>query len=111
MNTPPNYNGNSGNYNYNYNNQPQAPDNVFNSGPSGKSRGVAALLAILLGTLGVQYFYVGKVTGGLLAILITAVTCGAVQILWIIQGIMMFCMSQQEFENKFVYSRSVMPVF
>lgn len=38
---------------------PQSND-VFSPGPSGKSRGVAALLAIFLGSLGIQYFYRGK---------------------------------------------------
>ena len=38
------------------NNCPQS-DNVFTAGPSGKSRGVAALLAIFIGSLGIQYFY------------------------------------------------------
>ncbi len=33
---------------------PQSND-VFSPGPSGKSRGVAALLAIFLGSLGIQF--------------------------------------------------------
>lgn len=41
---------------------PPYPDSVFSPGPSGKSRGVAALLAIFLGSLGIQYFYLGKNT-------------------------------------------------
>ena len=41
-----------------------ALDSVFSNGPSGKSRGVAGLLAILLGALGVHYFYLGKTGAG-----------------------------------------------
>lgn len=35
-------------------------NNLFDCGPEGKSRGVTALLAIFLGGLGIQYFYLGK---------------------------------------------------
>ncbi|MBO4870969.1 MAG: NINE protein [Muribaculaceae bacterium] len=84
---------------------------VFDSGPSGKSRGVAGLLAILLGGLGIHYFYVGKAGGGLLCILLTMVTCGAWSILTLIQGILMMTMRSEEFERKYVYSTSTMPLF
>lgn len=39
-------------------------DSVFASGRTGKSRGVAGLLAILLGTIGIHYFYCGKTRQG-----------------------------------------------
>lgn len=107
-----NYNGNG--YNNNgYNNQcpPPTPDNVFNAGPSGKSRGIAALLAILLGTLGIQYFYLGKNTAGIITLIVSLVLCGIPSIIWIIQGILMLTMSQQEFERKYVYTTSTFPLF
>lgn len=87
-------------------------DNAFSpSGPQGKSRGVAGLLAILLGGLGVQYFYLGKVGGGLLTILLTICTCGIWDILMLIQGILMLCMTNTEFQRKYVDNTSTMPLF
>ncbi len=89
---------------------PQSND-VFSPGPSGKSRGVVALLAIFLGSLGIQYFYLGKNTAGVIALVLSIITCGIPGILWLIQGIMMFTMSQADFERKFVYSTSTFPLF
>lgn len=81
------------------------------SGPEGKCRGVAALLAILVGTLGVQYFYLGKVGGGLLTILLSIVSCGLWGIVVFIQGILMFCMTNEEFERKYVQNPATFPLF
>lgn len=87
-------------------------DNAFSaSGPEGKSRGVAALLAILLGGLGVHYFYLGKVGAGLLTILLTIVTCSLWDIIILIQGILMFCMTNEEFERKYVQNPALFPIF
>jgi len=87
-------------------------NNAFDScGPEGKSRGVAALLAILLGSIGVQYFYLGKIGGGIITILLTAVTCGIWQIVTLIQGILMFCMTNSEFRRKYVLTTSTFPLF
>lgn len=86
---------------------PPPGDNVFTSGPSGKSRGVAGLFALLLGGFGVQYFYVGKIPAGLIALGLTLVSCGVIEILWIIQGIMLLTMSQEQFERQFVNNPSV----
>ena len=55
---------------------PPYPDNVFSAGPSGRSRGVAALLAIFLGSLGIQYFYLGKSTAGIISLIVSLCTCG-----------------------------------
>lgn len=93
-------------YNYNYNNDAFSP-----SGPEGKSRGVAGLLAILLGYLGVHYFYLGKIGGGFLTILLSAVTCGFWSIIPLIQGILMLCMTNEEFERKYVQNPSTFPLF
>lgn len=81
------------------------------SGPEGKSRGVAGLLAILIGTLGVHYFYLGKVGGGLLTILLCLVTCGLWSVVTLIQGILMLCMTNEEFEHKYVTNPSAFPLF
>ena len=84
---------------------------VFDSGPSGKSRGVAGLLAILIGTLGIHYFYCGKTGGGFICILLSIISCGIWGIITLIQGIMMMCMRSDEFERKYVYSTSTFPLF
>ncbi len=86
------------------------PD-VFDEGPSGKSRGIAGLLAILLGSIGVHYFYLGKIGGGIICILLTLITCGLWSILTLIQGILFFTMPQEKFEQKYVYSTSTFPLF
>lgn len=83
----------------------------FDEGPTGRSRGVAGLLAIFLGSLGVQYFYLGRTGAGIIAILITALTCGSASILWFIQGILMIVMNEQEFDRKFIYTTSSFPLF
>ncbi len=87
-------------------------DNPFEPcGPEGKTRGVAALFAILLGVLGVQYFYLGKTTAGILSILISLVSCGMWQIVTVIQGILMFTMTNEQFRQKYVTTPSSFPVF
>ena len=79
--------------------------------PSSKDKTVAGILAILLGGFGVHYFYLGKVGGGFICLLLSFVTCGIWSIVTLIQGILMLTMSQQEFDNKFVYSDSTFPLF
>lgn len=90
---------------------PQSNDG-FETGTSGKSHVLAGILAIVLGWLGVQYFYCGKTTAGLISILLSAVTCGSIwTIICVIQGIMMISMKQEDFEAKYVYSQSTFPLF
>ena len=103
--TPPPY-GNDHSGGYAYGNDAFSP-----SGPEGKSRGVAGLLAILIGALGVHYFYLGKVGGGLLTILLCIVTCGLWGVIPLIQGILMLCMTNEEFERKYVTNPSTFPLF
>lgn len=87
-------------------------DNAFDAcGPEGKSRGVAAILDVLLGGLGIHYFYLGKVSAGIITILLTLVTCGCWEIVMLIQGILMFCMTNEQFRNKYVTSTSTYPLF
>lgn len=87
-------------------------NNAFDScGPEGKSRGIAALLAIFLGYFGVQYFYLGKVQAGIISIVLSVVTCGLWELVTFVQGILMLCMSNSEFRRKFVTTTSTFPVF
>ena len=92
-----------------------ALDSVFDNGPSGKSRGVAGLLALLMGALGLHYFYLGKSTAGVVFLIIFFISCGVFGVVtWvisIIQAVLFFTSTQQEFEQKWVYSPSNFPLF
>ncbi len=79
---------------------------------SGDSRKVVCgILAILIGGLGLQYFLVGKTAGGIINIVLSLVTCGLWSVVNLIQGIMILCMSDDEWRRKFVDSTSTFPVF
>lgn len=87
-------------------------NNLFDStGPQGKSRGVAALLAIFLGGLGIQYFYLGKTGAGLITIGLTLISCGLFELLMFIQGIYMLCITNEQFQQKYVDTTSSFPMF
>lgn len=77
---------------------------------SGK-RVAAGILAILLGSLGVQYFYINKIAGGFLTILLSLVTCGIWSVLTLVQGILMLTMTDQEFDRKFIDTKNILPLF
>jgi len=95
--------------NFQPNHNPGQPSYQYN-GPSGKSNIAFGLFAIFLGWLGVQYFYIGKTTAGFLSILMLFCTCGLWKIILLIQGIAAICMSQDQFERKYVYSSSTFPI-
>lgn len=110
---PPRYNNysnpNPGNY------SPWDANDVFATSPvTGKSRGVAALLAILLGALGIHYFYIGKNTAGIVFLLVSILSCGfaavVVEILALITGIKMFCTTNQCFDRDYVLTQSTFPI-
>ena len=92
-----------------------ALDSVFNNGPSGKSRGIAGLLALLMGAFGLHYFYIGKTNAGILFLLLSLLSCGALgivtQIISVIQAVLFFTCTQQEFEQRWVNSPSNVPLF
>lgn len=116
--TPPSYEGAGGQA------EPRTPQRVappraggyrprenYDSNPPSGKKVAAGVLAILLGGLGIQYFYIGKVGGGFITILLTLVTCGLWEIITFIQGIIMLTMSDQEFDRKFIYTKSTFPLF
>ncbi len=90
---------------------PHQEPGIFDDGPSGKSRGVAGLLAILLGGLGVHYFYLNKVGGGIICLILTLISCGIWSIISFVQGILMLTMKQADFERKYVDTSSTFPLF
>ena len=95
---------------YNNQGQPYYQRGVFDNGPSGKNRGLAGLFAILLGSLGIHYFYVGKNTAGIICLILGILSCGFVHLLTLIQGILILTMTEEEFERRYVYSMSTIPL-
>jgi len=91
--------------------QPGGAPYPFGYVPSGKDRIGAGLLAIFLGGFGIHYFYVGKVTAGVLTILLSLITCGIWTLIMFIQGIVMLTMTQEQFDQKYVYNDATMPIF
>ncbi len=74
-------------------------------------RVLCGIMAILFGTLGVQYFIVGKVSAGFITILLSLITCGGWGVITLIQGIMMLCMDDAEFNRKYVDTVKTFPLF
>ena len=72
---------------------------------------ICGICAILVGGLGVQYFVLGKVGGGFITILLTLITCGVWEIITLIQGIMMLCMSDADFKAKYMDTPKTFPLF
>lgn len=72
---------------------------------------ICGLLAIFLGYLGVQYFVLGKTWGGVITILLSCITCGAWSVITLIQGILMLCMTDEEFKRKYIDNPATMPLF
>ena len=72
---------------------------------------LCGIMAMLFGSLGVQYFILGKTAGGFITILLSLITCGAWATITFIQGIVMLCMSDADFRRKFMDSSSTLPLF
>lgn len=114
-NQPPRYNNGYNDYNNRGNYNPWGANEVFATSPvTGKSRGVAALLAILLGTLGIHYFYIGKTTAGIVFLLVSICSCGILgavtAILSLITGIKMFVTTNVSFDRDYVLTQSTFPI-
>lgn len=74
-------------------------------------RVAAGLFAIFLGGLGIQYFYLGKVLGGILSIVLSLCSCGIWTLITLIQGILMLTMSDEDFRDKYVMTTKDFPIF
>lgn len=90
-------------------------NDAFAASPGGASRGVAAILAIVLGSLGIHYFYMKKNTPGLIFLLCTLLSCGilgtVISLISLAQGIYMFMISNREFYYKYIISTNTLPLF
>lgn len=78
---------------------------------AGKDRIAAGVLAILLGSLGAQYFYLGKIGAAFITILLCLVTCGLWSTVMLAQGIYMLTLTPEQFDQKYTYSTSTYPLF
>lgn len=87
------------------------PVRPLNQQTDKKDKTLAGIFAILLGTLGIQYFYLGKPAAGAITILISLCTCSAWGLVMLIQGIMMLTMSEADFEEKYVKTDKTFPLF
>lgn len=88
------------------------------SSPAGKpaqannsKRIPAAIFALILGTLGIHYFYIGKNTAGILTIVLSLCTCGIWGIVIFIQAILMLLMTDEDFAAKYVDTDKTFPLF
>lgn len=63
---------------------------------------LAGVLGVLVGGLGVHRFVLGDVSGGIIRIVITVVTCGAGSLLGLIEGIIYLTKSDEEFERVYI---------
>lgn len=70
-------------------------------GGRGKTKIVAALLALFLGGFGVQHFYLGSTTAGILILVGSILTCGAAGIVSLVEAILLFMMSDADFDAKY----------
>lgn len=59
--------------------------------PAAKSRLVAGILGLLLGSLGIHRFYLGYTGIGIAQIVVTFVTCGIGSLWGFIEGILILC--------------------
>ena len=85
--------------------QPAAPQPPVYTGS--KSKIVAGLLGIFLGSLGIHKFYIGKNGAGVVYLLLTLLLCWTIvvpsimSLIGFIEGIMFLCMSDTDFNNRF----------
>jgi TM2 domain-containing membrane protein YozV len=95
-----------------------APGNYNNANVVPKNRTTAALLALFLGGVGVHYFYIGKPIPGIVFLVVwlfgwfigffpSLIIC----LLCLVQAIMMFSMTDQQFNEKYVYTQNQFPLF
>jgi len=67
------------------------------SQPMQSQRVLCGVLGILIGGLGIHRFVLGDAVGGILRIVISAVTCGAGSLIGLIEGIIYLTKTDEEF--------------
>ena len=79
--------------------------------PSSKSRIVAALLALFLGTLGIHQFYLGNTLSGVIRIVVTLTYVGAfvTAVLALVECVMYLVASDEKFNEDYVVQKKAFP--
>lgn len=97
--------------------QPGVPQQSYDQqAPARKDKTLAGILALFLGCLGVDLFYCGKNKAGLVVLLIclfaswTVIAWFAIAICALIRSIRMLTKTQEEFEERYVYTDNEWPV-
>lgn len=65
----------------------------------------AGVLGIILGGLGIHRFILGDVTGGILRIIITVITCGVGSLIGFVEGIIYLTKSDEEFIQTYIVEK------
>ena len=76
-----------------------------------KDKIVAGLLAILLGVLGIHYFYMGKTTAGIISLILGLCSCYIWGVVMLVQGVLILTMSDEDFLAKYVDTDKSFPLF
>ncbi|HEX6887960.1 MAG TPA: TM2 domain-containing protein [Candidatus Nanopelagicales bacterium] len=79
--------------------QPPVPPDVSST------KLLAGILGILFGGLGIHRFILGDVSGGIIRIVITVLTCGLGSIIGLIEGIIYLTKSDQDFYQTYMLDR------
>ena len=67
----------------------------------GKNKMVAGILAIFLGGFGIHHFYLGSTMAGVILLVASLLTCGAAGVVAFVEAIMLFIMSDADFDAKY----------
>ncbi len=77
----------------------QSPSPITPASSGESKRMMIAILAIVLGSIGVHRFMLGDTMGGIIRIVITFVTCGAGSLIGLIEGIIYLTKSDEDFHR------------
>ena len=80
--------------------QQPTPPAPFN--PAESKRMMCGILAILLGSLAIHKFIMGKTSTGIIQIIISVCTCGVGGIIGLIEGIMYLTKTDEQFYNEYI---------
>jgi TM2 domain-containing membrane protein YozV len=76
--------------------QPPVPPDVSST------KLLAGILGILFGGLGIHRFILGDVSGGIIRIVITVLTCGLGSVIGLIEGIIYLTKTPEEFKATYI---------
>ncbi|MDQ0594058.1 TM2 domain-containing membrane protein YozV [Chryseobacterium ginsenosidimutans] len=80
-------------------------ENYSNQPYKSEKKVAAGVLGILLGGFAVHKFYLGYTKTAIIQLILSLVTCGAVGIIGIIEGIIYLTKSDEEFDRTYVQNQ------